>query len=104
MTTQPPLLHRTSLWKVAALAFAAMCADDLAATVMVVFESRYNAAGAAAFDVIGWFFSLVCSALAIESIIKDGWRTKRSLILILSISLANAVGTFGGVYMARALS
>lgn len=93
-----------SLWKVALLAFLAMCADDVAYTVMVVFESHYNAVLAGAFDVIGWCFGLVCSALAIESVIREGWRTRRSLTIIAAVSLANFAGTVGGVAIASALT
>lgn len=95
---------KTKLWKVALLAFLAMCANDLASTVMVVFESHYNAVMAGAFDVLGWLFALVCSALAIEEIIKNGWRTRKSLVLIGAISLANFAGTLGGVALASALT
>jgi hypothetical protein len=95
---------RTQIWKVALVAFLAMCANDVAGTVMVVFEAHYNAALAGLFDVIGWFFALICSALAIESIITEGWRTRRSLTLIGVISAANFLGTVSGVALASALS
>jgi hypothetical protein len=95
---------QSQLWKVALLAFVAMCANDVAGTVMVVFEAHYNAVMAGVFDVIGWLFSLVCAALAIESIITEGWRTRRSLTLIAAISLANFLGTVAGVAIASALS
>lgn len=92
------------LWQVAILAFGAMCADDIAATVMVIFESRLNAPLAGAFDVLGWFFSLICSALAIESIIRTGWWTRRSLTIIAAVSMANFAGTFAGVWIGAALT
>lgn len=92
--------HRMPLWKVALLAFVAMCADDLAFTIMTVSEAHYQALMAGCFDVIGWLFGLVCSALAIESIIREGWRTKRSLIIIAAVSAANFFGTIAGVAVA----
>lgn len=88
----------------ALLAFAAMFANDCFATVMVVFESRYNAVMAGTFDVLGWVTALVCSALAIEEIIKNGWRTRKSLTLIVAISAANFLGTVAGVAIASGLT
>ena len=100
METKP----QSSLWKVAVVAFLAMCANDMACTVMVVFEAHYNAVLAGAFDVVGWFFALICSALAIESIITNGWRTRRSLTIIAAVSAANFLGTVLGVAIATSLS
>jgi len=92
------------LWRVVLLAFAAMCVQDVFGTVMVVFESRLNAPVAGAFDVLGWVAGLVCSALAIEEIIKNGWRTRKSLSIIAAVSLANFAGTYGGVLIAASLT
>jgi hypothetical protein len=97
-------VKKSVLWKVALVAFLAMCANDVASTVMVVFESRLDAPLAGLFDVIGWLFSLICAALAIESIITEGWRTRRSLTLIGVISVANFAGTFAGVAIASSLA
>lgn len=97
-------VRRLALWKVALLAFVAMLADDCAYTIMVVAEARYSAVTAALFDEIGWIAGLICSALALESIIKDGWRTRRSMVLILAISAANVIGTLLGVHLAAALT
>lgn len=102
--TVAPVVRRASLWKVAALAFAAMCANDLLGTVMVIFESRYNALLAGSFDVACWLAGLTCSALALEEIIKNGWRTRRSLAIIAAVSLANFGGTFAGVAIAAAIT
>ena len=88
----------------ALLAFLAMCANDMASTVMVVFESRYNAVMAGTFDVLGWITALVCSALAIEEIIKNGWRTRRSITIIVAVSAANFAGTIAGVAIATGLT
>jgi hypothetical protein len=95
---------RMSLWKVAIVAFVAMAFQDILGTCMVVFEAHYTAALAGVFDVLGWFFGLICSALAIESIIQEGWRTKRSLTIIAAVSLANFAGTFAGVAIGAALT
>jgi hypothetical protein len=92
------------LWKVALLAFVAMCINDVMATVMVIFESRYNAPAAGLFDMGGWIASLVCSALAIEEIVKNGWRTRKSMVIIAAVSMANFAGTFAGVAIASALT
>lgn len=92
------------LWKVALLAFAAMCVQDIFGTAMVIFESRLNAPVAGAFDVLGWIAALVCSALALEEIITHGWKTRKSLIIIGAVSLANFVGTFAGVAIGSALT
>lgn len=95
---------KSSLVRVALLAFAAMFANDVLMTSMVVFEAHYNALLAGLFDVLGWVASLTCSALAIEEIIKHGWRSKKSLTIIAAISLANFSGCFVGVALGRLLS
>jgi hypothetical protein len=91
-------------WKVALLAFVAMCLQDILATAMVVFESRYNALAAGAFDVAGWLAGIVCMGLAIDSIIRTGWRTRRSLAIIAAVSAANFLGTVAGVAIAEVLT
>lgn len=102
---RPPALataaKKAALWKVALLGFASMLVEDIFSTVMTVFEAHYRAMPAGVMDVLGWLASLVCSALAIESIITDGWRNKRSLTIIAAVSLANFAGTVLGVYTAR---
>jgi hypothetical protein len=95
---------RANLWKVALLAFLAMCAQDIAGTIMVIFESRYNAPLAGTFDVLGWMAGLICSALAIEEIIKNGWRTRKSMVIIGAVSAANFLGTVAGVAIAAAIT
>jgi hypothetical protein len=92
-----------SLRGVVVLAFVAMCAQDLLATTMVIAEAHYNAPVAGLFDVASWITGLICAALAIESIINEGWRTRRSLWIIGSVSAANFVGTYIGVAVASAL-
>lgn len=97
---------RTGRWPlpvVALVAFAAMCANDVTGTCMVVMESHYNAVLAAGFDVLEWFAQLVCSALAIGEIITHGWRTHRSLTIIAAVSAANVCGTLSGVAIAQTL-
>ena len=104
LAEKAPLVTRMSLWKVAFLAFAAMCVQDILSTAMVVYESRLNAPLSGGFDVAGWIFSLICMGLAIDAIIKNGWRSKRSLVIIAVVSTANFAGTFGGIYLAKALT
>jgi heme A synthase len=96
--------QKANLWKVALLAFAAMCVQDVFGTVMVIFESRFNAPVAGLFDVGGWIAGLVCAALAIEEIIKNGWRTRKSLTIIGAVSLANFAGTYAGVAIGAAIT
>lgn len=95
---------RLPLWKVAGLAFLAMMVNDLLATCMVIFEAHLNAPVAGLFDVTGYLASLVCSVLALDSILKDGWRNRRSVIIIAAVSFANFAGTYGGVAIGSALT
>jgi len=99
------------LRKAAWLAFAAMMVQDLLATIMVVFESQGGSAHswstvvgdafiAGMFDVGGWIAGIICLSLSVESIISQGWRTRRSLTLIGAVSLANLMGTLAGVVAA----
>lgn len=98
------LIARMALWKVALLAFLAMAVQDVLSTAMVVYESRLNAPVSGGFDVAGWIFSLICMGLALDSILKNGWRNPRSLIIIAAVSLANFTGTYLGIYIAKALT
>ena len=102
MTSTP--VHSLRLWKVAVLAFAAMCVQDVLGTCMVVMESRLNAPMAGLFDVTGWIAGLICSALALEEIIKNGWRTRKSLTIIFAVSAANFAGTYWGVWLSHTLT
>jgi hypothetical protein len=95
---------RSLPWKVIALAFVAMCANDVAGTVMVIFEAQYNAVLAGLFDVLGWLAGLICAALAIDEIIQNGWRTRKSLSIIVAVSAANFVGTIAGVALAVSIT
>lgn len=110
MTTPPPtpnpavspVHERMPLWKAAVLAFAAMCVQDLLATLMVIFEAHYQAILAGTFDTIGYIASLACSVLALDSILKDGWRNHRSLVIVTAVSVANFAGTSVAVTIAAA--
>ncbi len=97
-------VERTALWKVALLAFVAMCFQDVLATVMVIMEARLNAPVAGLFDVMGYVAALICSVLALDSILKDGWRNRRSLVIIGAVSIANFAGTFAGVAIGAAIT
>ncbi len=102
MTDVPPV-HRMPLWKAAGASFLAMFAADLLGTAMVVFESHFQPNLAGAMDVAGWLASLICSVLALDSILKHGWRNKRSLVIVASVSAANFAGTWTGVVIGKAL-
>lgn len=97
-------LAQLPLWKAAVFAFLAMCLQDVLNTSMVIFESHFNAPLAGVMDQLGWLAGLACSAVALDSIFTNGWRNKRSLVLILAISAANFGGTFSGVAIGHALS
>lgn len=94
----------TSLWRVALLVFCAMCLQDVLATTMVIFESHYNAALAGAFDVLQWLAAIVTSALAVEEIIRHGWRTRKAKVIFVAVSAANFLGTYTGVALTGALT
>jgi hypothetical protein len=93
-----------ALWRVALLAFVAMCAQDVMSTAMVIFESRYNGPVAGLFDVGSWIAGLVCMFLAVDEVIKNGWRTRKALVIIGSVSAANFLGTLLGVSIATAIT
>ena len=94
--------HRWSLPLVAVIAFAAMGAQDLLGTAMVVFEAHFDPLAAGLIDVAGYIASLVCSVLALDSILRNGWRTRRSLVIIGAVSVANFFGTYAGVALSAA--
>lgn len=99
-----PTVHQGALWKATLLTFFAMCMQDILGTCMVVFESRLNWQFAGAFDVLGYLAGLVCSVLALDSILKNGWRNRRSLVLIGAVSVANFAGTAVGVLLVSRLT
>jgi hypothetical protein len=81
-----------------------MCIQDVFGTAMVIFEARLNAPVAGLFDMAGWIAGLICSALAISEIVAHGWRTRKSLVIIGTVSVANFVGTYGGVLIGSTLT
>lgn len=85
-------------------AFLAMCVTDTISTAMVIFQANYNIVGAGLCDVFGYIAGLVCSVLALDSILRDGWRNKRSLVLIGSVTVANFLGTAAGVLIVERLT
>ena len=94
-------MTRWPLWKRALVGFAAMFVNDMILTTMVIFEAHYNATLAGLCDVGGWATGLVCSAIALDEIIRNGWKTRAALVLILAISAANFAGTFAGTALSR---
>ena len=102
--TQTAPARRMPLWKVAVLAFAAMCVNDLLGTAMVIFEAHFNAPLAGLMDVLGYLASLTCSVLALDSILANGWRNRRSLVIITAVSCANFAGTYAGVAIGQILT
>lgn len=96
--------RRLPIWQAAGAAFLAMVIQDLLATIMVISEAHFDAPAAASMDVLGYLAGLACSALALDSILKDGWRTRRSLTIIAAVSLANGAGTWLGVFVGRILT
>lgn len=97
-------LTQLPIVKAAVIAFAAMTAQDILNTTMVIFESHFDAPLAGVMDQLGWIAGLACSAIALDSILTNGWRNKRSLILIAAVSAANFAGTFSGVAIGHALT
>lgn len=95
-------VHELPLRKAALASFFAMCIQDCIGTAMVVWESRLAIVPSGMCDVFGYLAGLICSVLALDSILRDGWRNKRSLVLIAVVSWANFVGTgLGVMFVAR---
>lgn len=92
-----------SILQACVLAFVAMCVQDLLSTAMVVTESHGSAYLAGFLDVGEYLTVIVCSSLAIGAVLKEGWRSKRSLAIIGSVSAANFVGTVAGTSIAFGL-
>lgn len=85
--------------KLMLLGFVAMCLQDVISTLMVVFEAHYNAPLAGLCDVAGYIVGLISSVLALDSILKNGFWNKRSLLIVAAISAANYLGTLAGVHI-----
>lgn len=99
--TKPPT--EGPLWKAAVAAFVAMMVSDLIYTAMTVWEAHYDWLPAGFADVFGYLASLACSVLALDSILKNGIRNKRSLVLVAAVTMANFAGTALGVQLVKAL-
>lgn len=95
-------LRQMATWKVATLAFLAMCFQDVLATVMVIQESHYDWQTAGLFDAAAYIFGLACLALAFDP--KDGFFNRRSATIIGAVSVANYFGTMLGVLISQALN
>lgn len=95
-------VHRLPLWALCLIAFVAMFIEDVLGTVMVVLEANFHPYEAGLFDVLGTYAQLASNGVALVSIIQSGWRSKRSLCVIASVSLADFFGTTTGVEVARA--
>lgn len=89
------------LRRAAIAAFIAMYATDLISTAMVIYESHYAWLASGCCDVLGYIAGLICSVLALDSILRDGWRNRRSLTLIGAVTLANFLGTANGVLLVK---
>lgn len=96
-------VHEMPLRWAAPASFIAMYVSDLIGTALVVYQSHYLWLEAGLCDVMGYLTGLVCSVLALDSILHDGWRNRRSLILLASVTLANFLGTANGVLLLRHL-
>lgn len=97
-------VHEMPLPRAAVAAFVAMMVSDLIGTAMVIFESRYLWLAAGLCDVFGYLAGLLCSVLALDSILQLGLRNRRSVVLIGSVTVANFAGTAVGVEIVRALT
>lgn len=92
------------LWKAALAGFVAMTISDIIGAAVVIFESRYQWFPAGVTDALGYLVGLLCSVLAIDSILEHGFRNKRSLVLVGAITVANFIGTALGVALVHYLS
>lgn len=90
-----------SLPKAAIASFFAMMVSDIIGTAMVIYESHYAWVAAGLCDVFGYLAGLLCSVLALDSIMQLGLRNKRSLVLIASVTVANFWGTALGVEIVK---
>lgn len=90
--------------KAALLSFVAMCLNDLIMTAMVIYEAEFNWVAAGVCDILGYIAGLVCAVFALDSILRDGWRSRRSLVLVATISVSNFVGTALGVLLVAHLT
>lgn len=92
-------VHELPLGRAMLASFLAMCVSDLIGTALVVYQSHYMWFEAGVSDVLGYIAGLICSVLALDSILCDGWRNRRSLLLIAAITAANFIGTSVGVLL-----
>lgn len=97
-------VHEMPLGRAAVAAFFAMTVSDIISTAMVIYESHYNWVAAGLCDVFGYLAGLLCSVLAIDSILQLGLRNKRSLVLIGAVTWANFIGTGLGVEIVKHLT
>lgn len=97
-------VHEMPLPRAAIASFFAMMVSDLIGTALVVYQSHYLWLEAGLCDVFGYLAGILCSVLALDSILRDGWRNKRSLVLLGAITFANFAGTSLGVVILKRLT
>lgn len=88
------------MW-LALAAAAAMFAQDVLATVMVVAESRGRAHVAASMDTLGWLAQITTVTVSVGTLLGGDLAAKAAVVL--AVSAANYGGTYTGVKLGHRL-
>lgn len=81
------------------LAALAMLASDVLAVPLVQAEAEYLAHRAAALDTMGWLVGIATTFLTVAAL--EGHDTAKKVAVVLSVSVANYVGTYLGVRLGK---
>lgn len=88
-------------WLLPLAAAAAMFAQDVLATVMVVAESRGRAHLAASMDTLGWLAQITTVTVSVSALLDGSLSMKAAVVL--AVSAANYGGTYTGVKLGHRL-
>lgn len=88
-------------WLLPLAAAAAMFAQDVLATVMVVAESRNRPHLAASMDTAGWLAQITTTTVSVDALLDGSWAMK--VAVVLAVSAANYGGTYTGVRLGHRL-
>lgn len=88
-------------WLLPLAAAAAMFAQDVLATVMVVAESRGRAHLAASMDTAGWLAQITTVTVSVNALLTGSWPMKAAVVA--AVSAANYGGTYTGVRLGHRL-
>lgn len=86
-------------WTLIVLAFVAMVTEDILAAIMTQATARNRANLAGIMDTLGWLAGILTTTWTVTAL--QGHDTPYKIAMVLSVSLANYVGSMAGVLIGK---